>query len=76
MPEDVTINISKGATPPPCPIEGHEWKAVVHNPYVGWLAYWKENINDAIKYVYFSSNSRLRGQSDLKKFEVARALKV
>jgi len=34
MPEDVTINISEDSEPPPCPIEGHNWKAVVHNPYV------------------------------------------
>eukprot|EP01094_Clydonella_sp_ATCC50884_P017924 TRINITY_DN3211_c0_g2_i1.p1 TRINITY_DN3211_c0_g2~~TRINITY_DN3211_c0_g2_i1.p1 ORF type:complete len:928 (+),score=457.38 TRINITY_DN3211_c0_g2_i1:106-2784(+) len=74
MPEDVTINISEGARVPECPMAGHAWKEVVHNPDVGWLAFWQESINGSLKYVYFSANSKLRGLSDLSKFEVARKL--
>lgn len=42
---------------------------------MGWLATWKENVNDQTKYVQFAANSSLKGQSDFKKFEKARELK-
>mmetsp|Transcript_3951 Transcript_3951/g.5542 ORF Transcript_3951/g.5542 Transcript_3951/m.5542 type:complete len:547 (-) Transcript_3951:57-1697(-) len=74
-PEDVTINISEGVKPPECPIPGHKWGSVVHNDEVGWLAFWKDTITDSFKYVWLSSSSRLKGQSDMKKFETARKLK-
>ena len=41
-----------------------------------WLATWKENINGNVKYVFLAAGSSLKGQSDLKKFEKARNLKV
>ena len=37
---------------------------------------WKENVNDNTKYVFLAANSSLKGQSDFKKFEKARELKV
>jgi len=43
---------------------------------VTWLATWKENVNENIKYVFLAANSSLKGQSDFKKFEKARELKV
>lgn len=67
-PEDVTINISEGAKAPECPIPGHKWGSVVHNDEVGWLAFWKDTITDSFKYVWLSSSSRLKGQSDMKVF--------
>jgi DNA topoisomerase-1 len=48
----------------------------VHDNNVTWLATWKENINQNVKYVFLAAGSSLKGQSDLKKFEKARALKV
>ena len=74
MPEDVTINIGKEAKVPVCPIPGHNWKAVVHDNTVTWLAFWKENINDQPKYVWLSASSHIKGQSDFRKFETARRL--
>ncbi|GAA6010283.1 hypothetical protein JCM11491_006248 [Sporobolomyces phaffii] len=74
-PEQITINIGKGATIPPAP-PGHKWKDVVHDDKVTWLATWKENINGNVKYVFLAAGSSLKGQSDLKKFEKARALKA
>ncbi|KAG9296437.1 hypothetical protein G9A89_015029 [Geosiphon pyriformis] len=73
-PESVTINIGKNAKVP-SPPPGHKWGGVVHDNTVTWLATWKENVNDAIKYVFLAANSSLKGQSDLKKFEKARELK-
>ena len=29
----------------PAPPPGHNWKAVIHNQYVSWLAGWKDSIN-------------------------------
>jgi hypothetical protein len=37
----VTLNLSEDAPVPPPPIEGHKWKAVVHDNTVAWLAFWK-----------------------------------
>ncbi|GAA5863944.1 hypothetical protein JCM3774_004426 [Rhodotorula dairenensis] len=74
-PEQITINIGKDA-PVPQPPKGHKWKSVVHDNNVTWLATWKENINNNVKYVFLAAGSSLKGQSDLKKFEKARALKA
>ncbi|KAJ3036317.1 DNA topoisomerase 1, partial [Rhizoclosmatium hyalinum] len=74
QPEQVTINIGKEAPIPPAPA-GHKWGAVVHDNTVAWLATWKENVNDNIKYVLMAATSSLKGQSDMKKFEKARELK-
>lgn len=37
---------------------------------------WKENINNAFKYVFLAAGSSLKGESDFKKYEKARKLKV
>lgn len=75
MPEQVTINIGKGA-PVPAPPPGHKWAKVIHDNTVTWLATWKENINGNIKYVMLAPTSSLKSMSDFKKFEKARELKV
>jgi len=74
MPEQVTINLGKGAPVPAAPA-GHKWKAVQHDNKATWLAMWQENINGAYKYVMLSANSAVKGQADFKKFEKARELK-
>ncbi|KAJ3222208.1 DNA topoisomerase 1 [Clydaea vesicula] len=74
QPEQVTINIGEEAVIP-TPPDGHKWGKVQHDPKVSWLATWKDNVNDNIKYIFLAANSSLKGQSDLKKFEKARELK-
>ncbi|KAJ8611821.1 hypothetical protein MRB53_037734 [Persea americana] len=74
LPEQITINIGKGAMVPKPP-EGHKWKEVKHDQEGTWLAMWQENINNAYKYVMLAANSDIKGQSDYKKFEKARELK-
>ncbi|KAL8909384.1 MAG: hypothetical protein Q9207_000219 [Kuettlingeria erythrocarpa] len=74
QPEQITINIGKGAKVPEAP-EGHKWKEVKHDQEGTWLAMWQENINGAYKYVMLAANSDVKGQSDYKKFEKARELK-
>lgn len=73
-PEQITINIGEGCRIP-APPEGTAWGNVVHDNTVTWLANWTENINKAQKYVFLAAGSSLKGQSDLKKFEIARELK-
>lgn len=74
-PKDVTLNLSKDAPVPECPIEGEKWGAIVHDSSVSWLAYWKDPITNSFKYVYLGEGSRVKGEADKKKYEKARELK-
>jgi DNA topoisomerase-1 len=59
MPEDITINCSKGAkvpTPPP----GHKWQGIVHDNTVTWLASWVENVQNFNKYIMLNPSSKLK----------------
>lgn len=75
LPEDIVINIGEGEKVPTPGVPG-EWKEVVHNNTVTWLAHWKENINGQCKYVFLAATSSIKGKSDRDKFEKARELKV
>lgn len=75
QPEQITINIGSEATVP-APPDGHRWKEIKHDKEGTWLAMWQENINGAYKYVMLAANADIKGQSDHKKFEKARELKV
>ncbi|EMR11350.1 hypothetical protein PNEG_00379 [Pneumocystis murina B123] len=75
VPEQVIINIGKDSVIP-SPPPGHNWKEVRHDNTVTWLATWNENVNNNVKYVFLSAGSSLKGQSDLKKYEKARELKL
>ena len=68
--EDITINIGKDSKIP----EGN-WKEVINDKSVIWLASWKEHITDKIKYVRLSDKSDFKSESDKNKFELARKLK-
>jgi hypothetical protein len=72
QPEDITLNVGSAGVVPPCPIPGHAWKRVVHDPTVTWLAFWKENVMGATKYVFLSAASSFKGKSDLAKYEKVR----
>nr|XP_019934819.1 PREDICTED: DNA topoisomerase I, mitochondrial-like [Paralichthys olivaceus] len=74
QPENVIINCSEGCVPVP-PV-GHRWKEVRHDNTVTWLAGWTENIQNANKYVMLNANSKLKGEKDWEKYEVARKLKT
>ncbi|KAF1387269.1 hypothetical protein PFLUV_G00103620 [Perca fluviatilis] len=74
QPEDVIINCSRESSVP-MPPAGHRWKEVRHDNSVTWLASWTENIQGAIKYIMLNANSKLKGEKDWEKYEVARKLK-
>ncbi len=58
-PEDVIINIGRGAQIPKPP-EGHRWKEVRHDNKVSWLVMWTENIRGNNKYIMLNASSRVK----------------
>ncbi|XP_075694583.1 DNA topoisomerase 1-like isoform X2 [Rhinoderma darwinii] len=74
LPEDVIINCSEDSKIP-VPPSGHKWKEVRHDHSVTWLASWTENVQGTVKYVMLNANSKLKGEKDWEKYEVARKLK-
>nr|XP_040018507.1 DNA topoisomerase 1 isoform X2 [Gasterosteus aculeatus aculeatus] len=75
QPEDVTINCSSESRVP-VPPAGHSWKQVRHDNTVTWLASWTENIQGVTKYIMLNANSKLKGEKDWEKYEMARKLKL
>lgn len=73
IPEDVSINCSKDSIVPKPPA-GHKWKDVRHDPTVTWLASWTENVQGQVKYVMLNPSSKLKGEKDMQKYEIARKL--
>ncbi|XP_078397066.1 DNA topoisomerase I, mitochondrial-like isoform X2 [Cetorhinus maximus] len=74
MPEDVIINCSKDSKIPEPP-ENHQWKEVRFDNKVTWLASWTENVQGLLKYIMLNPSSKLKGEKDWQKYEVARRLK-
>uniref|UniRef100_T1J4Y8 DNA topoisomerase I n=1 Tax=Strigamia maritima TaxID=126957 RepID=T1J4Y8_STRMM len=72
-PENVIINCSKGDAQPKPP-KGRKWKEVRHDNSVTWLACWTENIQGQTKYVMLNASSKLKGEKDWGKYEIARKL--
>ncbi|XP_066541222.1 DNA topoisomerase I, mitochondrial [Hoplias malabaricus] len=75
QPEDIIINCSREGRVPEPPA-GHKWKEVRHDNGVTWLASWTENVQGSCKYVMLNANSKLKGEKDWEKYEVARKLKT
>ena len=70
-PEDVTINLDKDATVPK-PNVGGNWKKIIHDNNVIWLATWVDEITGKNKYVFTSMESIFKSESDEKKFDLAK----
>ncbi|KAJ8418819.1 hypothetical protein AAFF_G00003180 [Aldrovandia affinis] len=75
LPEDITINCSEDSSIPVAP-KGHRWKKVQHDNTVTWLASWVENVQGNFKYVMLNPSSKLKGEKDWQKYEIARKLKL
>ncbi len=65
-PKDVTLNLSKGESPPP----EHPWKAV-HDHESTWLARWEELLTGVMKYVWLHDSSDIRQKRDQLKYDNA-----
>lgn len=75
FPEDITLNLSKSARVPICPLPGRAWEEVVNKKECAWLASWTEHCTENKKYVGLSGSSKIKAKSDFQKFEKARQLK-
>lgn len=79
VPEWVTINTGLNDVIPACPIKGHAWKKVIHNPEASWLCNFKDEKNNYAasgKYLALAAESKLKGLNDKQKYERARRLKA
>mmetsp|Transcript_61717 Transcript_61717/g.93157 ORF Transcript_61717/g.93157 Transcript_61717/m.93157 type:complete len:719 (-) Transcript_61717:132-2288(-) len=74
LPEQVSLNLSECSAIPRCPVPGHAWGDVRHDPRGQWLATWKENINNQSKYMQLSAQSSFKGKSDRSKYGKAAKL--
>lgn len=70
---DVIINCSKDSKVP-VPPKGTKWKEVRHDNTVTWLVSWQENVQGGVKYIMLNPSSKLKGEKDFHKYEVARKL--
>ena len=68
--EDVIINISKDAK-----IDNRNWKEIIHDNSVIWLATWVDDITGKNKYIFTSLDSFFKSKSDESKFNLAKQLK-
>ena len=75
FPESVSLNISEDACVPICPLNGHSWQSVRHDPTVTWLCGWTENVQKQNKYVMLAASSSFKGKSDMDKYSKAIKLK-
>jgi DNA topoisomerase-1 len=66
VPEDITINCTKGKEP--TPPKGHRWGDIVHDNTANWTAQYRDKTTGKLKYILLSETG------DLLKFEKARKL--
>lgn len=66
---DITLNISKGHKP------NGNWKLIINNQNVDWIACWTDPILKKIKYIYPSSTSQLKSTSTVEKFDFSKTIK-
>ncbi len=69
MPEDVILNLSKGA-----PIPAGNWKKIINGTDFIWVASWEDTLTDKMKYVWPSEGSSLRQEREKKKYDNAMAI--
>ncbi|KAL8271724.1 hypothetical protein Esti_004319 [Eimeria stiedai] len=76
FPEDVILNLAEEApVPRAADMPGHCWRDIAHDCRVTWLAFYRDSINDQVKYMYLAAQSGFKGQQDFLKYEKARRLK-
>ena len=64
--EDIELNLS-----PDAPIPPGNWKKIVWDPNVMWIARWRDKLSGKMKYVWLSENSELKQKKDIEKFNKA-----
>ena len=64
--EDIELNLSPDAPRPP-----GNWKRIVWEPDVMWIARWRDKLSGKMKYVWLSENSKLKQKREIEKFNKA-----
>ncbi|UCC33586.1 MAG: DNA topoisomerase I [Candidatus Bathyarchaeota archaeon] len=67
--EDVELNLSPDAARPP-----GNWKAILWQPEVMWIARWRDKLTGKMKHVWFSDSSIIKQRKDIEKFDKAMEL--
>ena len=65
MPEDIILNIGENEIIPKLE-KGRNWKSIIHDNTVEWIAAWKDNITGKIKYIWLADKSI----NDKKKYDM------
>jgi DNA topoisomerase-1 len=68
--EDIILNLSPDAPRP----EGN-WKEIVWEPELIWIARWQDKLCGKMKYVWFSDSSAIKQRKEIEKFEKAKAFR-
>jgi len=68
--EDIILNLS-----PDAPIPEGNWKKIVWQSDSMWIAKWKDNLREKVKYVWLSDSSPLKQMADIEEFNRAKELK-
>ncbi len=67
VPEEVELNLDEDS-PRPTPNYPGAWKAIVHEHDGLWVARWKDELADKLKYVWLAETSPLRQEREKEKF--------
>jgi len=68
--EDIELNLSPDAPKPP-----GNWKRILWEPDVMWIARWRDKLSGKMKYVWLSENSQLKQKKEIEKFNKAMELR-
>jgi DNA topoisomerase-1 len=63
---DVTLNLSPDASPPP-----GNWAEIVWQPESLWVARWKDKLSGKLKYVWLSDTASVKQEREAAKFDLA-----
>jgi DNA topoisomerase-1 len=67
--EDITLNLSPDAPPPPDP-----WGEIVWQPDSMWVARWKDKLSGKLKYVWLGDTASIKQKREARKFDKAHRL--
>jgi DNA topoisomerase-1 len=68
--ENIVLNLSPDAPRP----EG-DWKEIVWEPEIMWIARWQDKLSGKMKYVWFSDSSDIKQRKEIEKFDKAKAFR-
>jgi DNA topoisomerase-1 len=68
--EDIILNLSPDAPRP----EGN-WKEIVWEPELIWIARWQDKLCGKMKYVWFSDSSDIKQRKEIEKFDKAKTFR-